>query len=518
MGEITKMRIERTKNTINGFVWGATGKIVNMLLPLLIRTVMIYKLGVEYLGLNSLFASLLQVLSLSELGFSYACVFAMYKPISEDDYQTVGSILQYLKKIYNVIGTVVLGIGFLLLPFLDKIISGDIPHNTNVYVLYMIYLFNSALSYYFFAYKSSLLSALQCNAIINKVGLLTNTILRLGQCAVLFVIPNYYVYVLLIPITTLCGNIIKARIVDRRFPHYLVKATIKESVKNDIKRRIVPLLGIKIATVLINAADTLVISAFLGLTETALYNNYFFVMTSVQTIIYEIHSSMLAGVGNSLVVDEKEDTVRKFDMLHFVNAWIVIFITACLVCLYQPFMYIWVGPEHMLPDGMVFLFAAYFFVTTIERIVVVYKDAAGIWKEDMVRCYASCAINIILNIVSVRYLGLYGVIGSSVLVGFVVDPWMGRTIYKILFKKSSKKFYINLVKDFIICVILCFGFSIMCRNIVYNWLGIFIRVAICCIGVNGVLLLIYKKDSRFEMAWIWVFNILQSFFWKKKRK
>lgn len=204
------MKIERTKNTISGFAWGATGKIVNIVLPFALRTIIIYKLGVEYLGLSSLFASILQVLSMSELGFSYACVYAMYKPIAEDDYKTVGSILMYLKKIYYVIGVVLLIIGSMLFPFLNQIINGDIPSDVNIYILYIIYLTNSALSYFFFAYKSSLLSALQCNNIINKVGLFTNTLLKVGQCAILFLTPNYYAYVILLPITTVLNNIINS--------------------------------------------------------------------------------------------------------------------------------------------------------------------------------------------------------------------------------------------------------------------------------------------------------------------
>lgn len=511
------MKIERTKNTINGFIWGATGKIVNTLLPFVIRTVMIYKLGVEYLGLSSLFASILQVLSLSELGFSYACVFAMYKPIAEDDFVTVGSILQYLKKIYSIIGTILLGLGLLLLPFLDKIIHGEVPADINIYILYFIYLSNSALSYYFFAYKSSLLSALQCNDVINKVGLLTNTMLRFGQCAVLLVVPNYYIYVILIPVLTLINNMIKAYVVNHRYSQYLIKGVIHESIRENIKKRIVPLIGTKISMVLINAADTLVISAFLGLTATALYNNYFFVMSAVQSIIYEIHSSMLAGVGNSLVIDKRESIVQKFEMLNFINAWLVIFCTVCFICLFQPFMYIWVGPEYMLSSEMVVLFSAYFFVTTIERIVIVYKDAAGIWREDMARCYASCAVNVILNVASVKYLGLYGVIGSSVFVGLVIDPWIARTIYRTIFKQSSKQFYLNLTKDVVVCSTVSLVFFVICGNITYNWGGIFIRGAICCFGVNAVLLLIYKRDCRFDTAKIWVFNTFHRLIAHKRR-
>lgn len=510
------MKIERTKNTIEGFIWGATGKLVNTILPFILRTVMIYKLGVEYLGLNSLFASILQILSLSELGFSYACVYAMYKPIAEDDYDTVGSILAYLKKIYYVIGSSLLALGLLLVPFIHQIIHGDIPSDVNIYILYFIYLANSALSYFFFAYKSSLLSALQCNAVINKAGLLSNTLLRVTQCMVLFIVPNYYIYVILIPISTLINNVIKAHIVDKQYPQYLKKGKIKDSIRIDIKHRIIPLIGIKISTVLINAADTLVISAFLGLTETALYNNYFFIMSSVQSIVYEIHSSMLAGVGNSLVVESKDSSFHRFEMLHFVNAWLVIFCTVCFICLYQPFMELWVGKRMMLPFGMVVLFCAYFFITTVQRIIIVYKDAAGVWKEDMLRCYASCVINIILNVASVRYLGLYGVIGSSVFVATVIDPWMARTVHKIIFKRSPKRFCKYFIKDTMICILMCIMFSVVCWKLPYGWLGIITRGMICSVGVNAVLWMIYRKDYRFSFAQEWASGIVKKIF-KKER-
>ena len=501
------MKIARTQNTINGFVWGAAGKIVNTLLPFLLRTVMIYKLGVEYLGLNSLFASVLQVLSLSELGFSYACVYAMYKPIAEDDYDAVGAIMSYLRKIYRVIGAVLLGIGLLMLPFLDKIISGDVPADINIYRLYLIYLCNSAMSYFFFAYKASLLSAMQCNDVINKVGLLTNTLLRLAQCAVLFLVPNYYIYVIMLPIFTLLNNLIKAYIVDHRYPRYMKKGLIADATRLDIKKRIVPLIGIKISTVLINAADTLVISAFLGLTETALYNNYFFVMSSVQAIIYEIHSSMLAGVGNALVVDDRGAIAKKFETLHFINAWLVSVCTVCFVCLFQPFMCLWVGQALMVPDGVMFLFCAYFFIYTFQRIIIVYKDAAGLWKEDAIRCYLACSMNILLNLATVKYLGLYGVIGSSVFVGFVIDPWMARTVHKKIFDKSPKLFYGYFVKDILLCARLCGTFFLLCRNLPGGWLGILARLVICGVGANAALLLLYCKDRRFCQAKAWVIGV-----------
>ena len=60
-------------------VFGIALKIYQILMPFFMRTAMIYFMGVQYLGLNSLFTSILQVLNLAELGVGSAMVYSMYK-------------------------------------------------------------------------------------------------------------------------------------------------------------------------------------------------------------------------------------------------------------------------------------------------------------------------------------------------------------------------------------------------------------------------------------------------------
>lgn len=52
-------------------------KIVSIFMPFLVRTAMIYTLWMEYIGLNSLLASVLSMLSFAELGFGSVIVFSM---------------------------------------------------------------------------------------------------------------------------------------------------------------------------------------------------------------------------------------------------------------------------------------------------------------------------------------------------------------------------------------------------------------------------------------------------------
>lgn len=76
------MANSRTRNATRNMMFGTLLKIYQMIVPFLMRTVMIYFMGVQYVGLNSLFTSILQVLNLAELGVGSAMVYSMYKPIA----------------------------------------------------------------------------------------------------------------------------------------------------------------------------------------------------------------------------------------------------------------------------------------------------------------------------------------------------------------------------------------------------------------------------------------------------
>lgn len=501
--------IERTKNTVVGALWGTIEKISSILLPFIVRTVLIKKLGSEYLGLSSLFSSILEVLNLTELGFGAAAVFAMYKPIAEDDYCTTGAILEYLKKIYRVIGVITIIFGVLFLPFLKYTISSGMPGDVNIYVLYIIYVFNTAISYLLYAHKQSLLSALQLNYVINKITLFTNTIMRICQIVLLFMIPNYYIYAILIPVFTIISNVTCSYIVDKEYKEWFVHGTLDKTIRDDIKSRLFPLMSTKLASVLVNSADTLVISAFLGLTQVAIYNNYYYIMNSISGFLIVIYGAMQAGIGNALVVDKHEKIMTDFKKFQFINNWVVTNFTVCLLCLYQPFMELWVGKEMMLPFGMVVLFCTYFYANTIQRIVVIYKDAAGIWKEDMLRCYLSSGLNLVINIVTVRYIGLYGVIGSSVIANLVGLPWMAYILYKIVFKEKSTKFYLQEARDAFAAVIICFIVWNCCRVAPTGFGGILVR-GIICLSLCNILLFLFNFKSRdYKASKKWVFGIVK---------
>ena len=124
----------RAKRALNNTIFGLINRLINIASPFITRTLLIYVLGMEYAGLNSLFTSVLQMLNLAELGISTAVVYCMYKPMAMHDTALVCALLKFMKKVYYYIGTGIMVVGLCLLPILHLFIKGETPSDVNIYI------------------------------------------------------------------------------------------------------------------------------------------------------------------------------------------------------------------------------------------------------------------------------------------------------------------------------------------------------------------------------------------------
>ena len=494
------MKLARTKNTIRNAFYGTIYKCVGILGPFVVRTVMIYIMGNEYVGLNSLFTSILSFLSLAELGAGTALVFSMYKPIAEDDTKTINAIYALYKKLYRVIGGVIFCLGLAVIPVLPRLIKTDIPDGVNLYVLYLIYLVNAVLSYWLFGYKQSLLAAFQRNDIISKRSLAVQLTMYIAQIAALLLTRNYYVYIICLPVATIATNIANMLIVDRMFPQYKCEGAVSKEIENSVKKKILALFGTKANSIVLHATDNLVISAFLGLGVVGQYGNYFYIMNSVAAFLKIIYASMTAGLGNSLETESPEKNYSDFNTLTFLNAWIVMFCSCCLLCLYQPFMWIWVKERNMFGFDIVILLVIYFYTYMIRRIILTYKDAAGIWWEDRFRPYVVMFVNLGLNIGLCKIIGLYGIIISTIVSMLIAIPWENYTVFRYIFHKSSADYYKTMLVYLLLSVALCGGTGLVCARLPGGVAFIAVRLLVCVLVPNAVWMLLYRRKTEYKRA------------------
>lgn len=496
------MKIERAKNAGRNIFYGIILKLYQIIIPFFMRTAIIYFMGIQYLGLNSLFTSILQVLNLAELGVGSAMVFSMYKPIAEDDASKICMMMKLYKTYYFIIGMVVAVIGFIIMPFLPYIIKNDAPKEINIYFLYLLNLASTVLSYWMFAYKNSLLQAHQRIDVINKVTIVTNTIQYLMQFIIIWLTKNYYLFVFSTLVVQILNNIIIAVVVSKLYPNYKAKGRLANDEIRQINQKIKDLFTAKLGSVVVGAVDTIVISAFLGLKILAVYQNYYFIVNAICGFINMIFSAVIAGIGNSLVTESMEKNYNDLKKFTFIISWILCICCCCFLGLFQPFMKIWVGKELILPYGFVIVFVILFYVLELAMVWATIKDAAGLWHADRFRPLAGALTNVILNIILVQIIGLYGIMLSTVIsYVFVSMPWLIYNLFRLLYKSGMKKYLVSLFLYFINTIISCIIVYVCCDAIhVYGVIEILLKAVVCICIPNVVQLLLLGKTEEFREA------------------
>lgn len=497
------MQIEKTKNAVRNSLSGLICRAVMLVFPFVIRTVIIRELGMKYAGLGSLFTSVLQVLSLSELGFSTAVAYAMYKPIADDDKKLVGALLGFEKKVYYIVGAAILCVGLLVTPFLPHLINGEVPADINLYTLYFIYLFNTVISYFVFSYKGVLLAAFQRTDVENNLMMLTNLAMYALQIVVLFAFKNYYVYIIFLPLCTLGLNIARSVYVNKKYAEFLTFSELDSGVKREVFKNIGALMGHRLSITVVVAVVNIIISAKLGLDDLAVYNNYYYIVNALIAIISVVHSALTAGIGNNIVVHDVDKNYGDFNTLTFLNVWLVGWMAITLMCLYQPFMSIWMDGDtaKMLPDSSALLFVALLYFWKFKDILTTYKDAGGMWRADFWKPYVVAVATLILTLILINTMGMNGVVIALLVGVFVVSmPWETHVFFKQYFHRSAAAYYLRMfIYTAIVAasgVLTYFVCSFLPSSGV---LALIIKFLICAVLPNAIFVLCSFKTREFKV-------------------
>ena len=492
--------MNRSKQSIKNSAISITSYITKLVINFVVRTIFIHKLGAEYLGLNSLFSNILTLLSLADLGFSSAIGFAMYKPIAENNIEKVKSLLSFFKKIYLIVGIIIIAVGLCLTPFLDYLIAGKPNVDVDIRIVYVVFVLNSGLSY-FFAHRKTLIFAYQRNDVEVLINTGAMLLLYVLQIIALCLFSNYYIYIALMPVCTVFELVIVWVASRRLFPEIYGKAQIlPRDEKKAIIKNVYAMSLHKIATVILLGTDSLLISSILGLEILGKYSNYLLIVTSLLTIVGLLANAFKSSVGNLVATETIERNQSVFHKLNLIVQCITGLFAVCFFVLIQPFMEIWIDANYKMSFFLVALFAGYIYLMGNRHAVQAFKDAKGLFWQNRYAPIIECLLNLGISIGCAIWFGvegiLVGTVVSLIIVPFWVEPFI---LYKYYFKTGQKTYWLKYALHTLLTIVAgaaCFG---ICWIIPGSGIGIWIAKAIICICITAVVyLLAYFKTPEFK--------------------
>lgn len=465
--------MSRIDNAARNIKYGYLGNVVTILLRFASRTVFIYTIGVTYLGVNGLYTSVLSVLSLAELGLGSAMNYSFYKPVAVNDKEKIKSLIFLYKRAYLLIILVITILGLLLVPFLPTIIKepGSITSNELI-IYYLIFLFNTV-STYFVSYKYSLVNAEQRNYIQTNIHLIRTIITTVIQMIVLFLFHSFLLYLLVAAVVGLIEKIFANRYINKLYP-YLLEKNIKPLTKEEtveIKKNVKALIFHKIGEISVHQTDNILISAFINITTVGLVSNYTLIISSVTKFTVVIFNSTISGIGNLIATENKEKQFFLFKAYRLLGFWVYGFATIAFLFLISPFIQLWIGPERVIADIVVWLIMIDYYVKGHRIVVNNFKIAAGIFDDDKYVAISQAIVNLVVSITMVKIIGLPGIYIGTVVQGLVSTFSRPIIIFNKVFKKSAKLYY----KDSIV-FILVLACPIIILSVIKSYIMININI------------------------------------------
>lgn len=434
----------RTNQSVKNAGLSIVSQGIQQLLRIAVRIVFIRAIGQELLGVNSLFTEILTALQLVELGVGPAMAFSLYKPLAENDEEKVKSLMALFKKAYKIIGTIVLILGIGFTPFYTFFING-VPDISNLNLIYLIFVFDTAISY-FFSYYRTLLVSDQKKYIDITIQMAVTIIVSILQMILITVTHSYMLYLILQVIGTVSTNFIASKIAIKQYP-YLKDKNVKKldsETTGEIKKNIFAMIFHKIGTIVRDATDNLFISKYISLAISGVYSNYSLITKALSTLIGQLFNAVLSSVGNLHITADSDAQKEVFYNINYINFWIATFCACCFGVLAKPFILVIADETYLLDSFIVVLLVIRFYLDIMRKTTWMFCEAAGVYWKGKSKPIWEAVVNLVVSWILVKTIGMPGIFIGTIVTILVVDlPMEPYLAFKYVLKGGLTKYYLR---------------------------------------------------------------------------
>lgn len=509
-------RLRRIKNSRNNAVVAVAATTFSGVLSFLERIVFNQCFIADYLGLYTLFRSIISMLSIVELGIGSAIGYSLYEPIDKGDEEQICALMNFYKLAYRIVGLTIFAGSLVVLPFLGFLVN--VPFSmTAVRGYFMIFVARTTIPY-FIGHREILITA---NQEKYKTTLVTNicwSLMYMVQMLISWRTGNFLYYIIAMVCFTTTRVIVNNIIAICEFP-FLKKHKKAKVAPERMKRVVRNVKGIVISKFggrLSAAADAAVISSMVSTAILGCYSNYTLLVKGAHGINKLFPEAITASLGNAGISETKRDLARTFQTLNVACFLVYAPITIFLVNVSTPVVATFFGADRILPFRSVVLVCIAWYLTYQRDIIGTFSSSLGLYWEMRKLPLAEGALNLVISLILGRIMGfdgiMLGTVISSISIGIVFQPMV---IIHHGLRSNAIWYYLSSAGHFILTALLC-ALSLFINSFVpFTGLAeIIIKGLVAAVVPVAVLFLFYRKSEEAKI----IIRVLKKAFSKKTRK
>lgn len=478
---------------------------LTLVLSFFSRKIFLENLGADFVGLTGSLGSLLGFLNLVELGIGSVVGFSLYKPIFDQDRETIKEIVSVFGYLYRWVGLVILCCGLILSCFFPLIFPDTGFDLKIIYFAFFSFLFSSVIGY-FVNYRQTLLAADQRSYVVTAYFQSAAILKTLVQMVLAYYTGNYYLWAAIEFVYGLSYALILNWKINQVYPWLKTDVRLgKQLIKKYpvIFVKIKQIFVHKIAGVVYSQSAPILIYAFATLETVAFYGNYTIITSKLGSLLSGVLGSTAASVGNLIAEGNKDRLMNIYWELLAIRFWIAGIFSFALYKLLPPFIKLWLGNEYLLSNDILILVIISFVLGIIRNVTDQYKEGCGLFADVWAPIVESI-ISIMISI-SLGYIwGLKGVLlGGIISTIIVVYGWQPYYLFTEGLFVPYRNYIFNFVKNSLVllCCYIASDRVTRCISIACDksWM-VWVLYAICVVTIfsiiSFILMLIFLPGMR----------------------
>ena len=437
--------VDKRRSILNVSV-SIISRIILLIAAIFVRRLLIQNIGNNVNGLNALYASIIGVLTVAELGVGRAIVYSMYNPIVVGEKKRIAALYCLYRKLYRLVGVVIFLGGLVVMPFLPGMISDYEQIDVNVYSTFLLTLISVVISY-LFAAKTSLIEAHKDNYIV--VGISTiSSLVRYGlQIAAILIWKSFLVFLICQIISTLLVWILTERVVRQKYPDIITQHEVVDaSTRSEIIRNTKAMLMHKIGVKLVNTIDSMIISGFIGVVILGKYSNYTCICSAMVGIINLFFTPLTSVIGHLCAEGKKEKRREYFNFFYYLNYILGVVFFLGYYAVIDAVVVLLFGSGLAVSHSIAFIITLNQFIQYMRNAALLFRNASGTFYNDRWKPIAEGIVNLILSLFFVmvfpedyRVVGvIIATIITNLLICDTVEPFV---IFKHVFGQKPGRFF-----------------------------------------------------------------------------
>ena len=474
-------------------------KLITMVLSIAVKRMLIKTCGNDVNGLNALYLSIIGFLEVAELGIGTAITFCMYRPIVQGDTAKVAALYHLFRRIYTLVGVLILICGLLLTPFLHYFAKDYAQLEVNLYSCFVLVLLSVVLTYFFGA-KTALINAHKNNYIttsINSGGIVLQYTLQIG---ILQWTRSFSCYLLCKIVATLAQWIVTEIISRKKYANLLKsRQKVDPATRKELMKHIKAMFVHKIGALLVNTFDGVIISAFIGVVALGEYSNYTAIMSSMVGVIGLIFSSLTSTWGHVYAKEGKKAAREYCELFQYINFAVGTVFFLGYFAIIDDLIAILFSEELVVSGYLAAVITINGFVQFMRQNALTFRDITGTFYFDRWKPPVEGLVNIVLSILFAWWMGVSGVIVATIITNLVichiVEPYV---LYKNAFEVSVRQYYFKNYGMMLLFVTALVGFGQVRWECGHRMIQLLVN-GFLSVGISGIvciLVLLVQPNIR----------------------